>query len=193
MLVNLYNKCIILKRIISIQFISQTKQNFYFMKTNWLAILVCVILGMAMGFIWYGALFQNQWMSGNGITMTGDQMFKNGVAMEMSMTPMIFNTVAMIIYALLMNWLVQNTGSTNLMSGLTVGAVIGLLHLLGIITGNMFAGNPMSLSLVDGSYTFALFAVMGAILGAWQKNKISQTLKQYKTSPIWWCFLFIQN
>ncbi len=170
MLVNLYNKCIILKRIISIQFISQTKQNFYFMKTNWLAILVCVILGMAMGFIWYGALFQNQWMSGNGITMTGDQMFKNGVAMEMSMTPMIFNTVAMIIYALLMNWLVQNTGSTNLMSGLTVGAVIGLLHLLGIITGNMFAGNPMSLSLVDGSYTFALFAVMGAILGAWQKK-----------------------
>ena len=109
-------------------------------------------------------------LSGNGITMTGDQMFKNGVAMEMSMTPMIFNTVAMIIYALLMNWLVQNTGSTNLMSGLTVGAVIGLLHLLGIITGNMFAGNPMSLSLVDGSYTFALFAVMGAILGAWQKK-----------------------
>ena len=140
------------------------------MKTNWLAIVVCLIVGMALGFLWYGALFQNQWMAGNSITMTGDQMFKNGVAMDMSMTPMIFNTIAMLVYALVMNWLIQKTGSTDLMSGLTLGAVIGGIHLFGIITGNMFAGNPMSLSMVDGSYTFILFAVMGAILGAWQKK-----------------------
>ena len=123
-----------------------------------------------LGFLWYGALFQNQWMAGNSITMTGDQMFKNGVAMDMSMTPMIFNTIAMLVYALVMNWLIQKTGSTDLMSGLTLGAVIGGIHLFGIITGNMFAGNPMSLSMVDGSYTFILFAAMGAILGAWQKK-----------------------
>lgn len=123
-----------------------------------------------LGFLWCGALFQNQWMAGNGITMSGDQMFKNGVAMDMSMTPMIFNTIAMLIYALVMNWLIQKTGSTDLMSGLTLGAVIGGIHLFGIITGNMFAGNPMSLSMVDGSYTFILFAAMGAILGAWQKK-----------------------
>jgi hypothetical protein len=71
---------------------------------------------------------------------------------------------------ILCNWLIQKTGSTDLMSGLTLGAVIGGIHLFGIITGNMFAGNPMSLSMVDGSYTFILFAVMGAILGAWQKK-----------------------
>ena len=140
------------------------------MKTNWLAIVVCLIVGMALGFLWYGALFQNQWMAGNSITMTGDQMFKNGVAMDMSMTPMIFNTIAMLVYALVMNWLIQKTGSNDLVSGLTLGAVIGGIHLFGIITGNMFAGNPMSLSMVDGSYTFILFAVMGAILGAWQKK-----------------------
>ena len=140
------------------------------MKTNWLAIVVCLIVGMALGFLQYGALFQNQWMAGNGITMTGDQMFKNGVAMDMSMTPMIFNTIAMLVYALVMNWLIQKTGSNDLVSGLTLGAVIGGIHLFGIITGNMFAGNPMSLSMVDGSYTFILFAAMGAILGAWQKK-----------------------
>ena len=70
-------------------------------KTNWLAIAASVVVGMFIGFLWYGMLFQNQWMAGNGFTMEGDKMFKNGAEIPISSTPMIVNTVAMLVYALI--------------------------------------------------------------------------------------------
>ncbi|MBK6859394.1 MAG: DUF1761 domain-containing protein [Saprospiraceae bacterium] len=137
-------------------------------KTNWLALVVAALVGIAMGFLWYGMLFSNQWMAGNGITMAGEKMMKNGAELPMSALPMIVNAVSMLVYAYLMNWLVNKTSSFDLKSGATLGAVIGVIHLFGIYTGNRFAGNPVSLSMVDGFYTFLLFTVMGAIIGAWR-------------------------
>jgi len=113
-------------------------------------------------------LFSNQWMAGNGISMVGEKMMKNGVEMPMSALPMIINAVSMLVYAYLMNWLINKTNSFDLKSGATLGAVIGVIHLFGIYTGNRFAGNPVSLSMVDGFYTLLLFTVMGAIIGSWR-------------------------
>ncbi len=104
-----------------------TKTKFMERKTNWLAIVVAVVAGMAIGFLWYGALFNEQWMAGNGFTMEGEKMFKNGVEIPMSSTPMIFNTIAMVAYALLMNWLLGLAGARTWMDGAKVGAVIGLI------------------------------------------------------------------
>lgn len=138
-------------------------------KTNWLALIVSAVLGMALGMLWYGSLFLNQWMAGNGITKEGEKMMKNGAEMDMSSTPMIVNTISMLVYAYLMNWLVNKTKSFSFQSGATLGAVIGAIHFFGIYTGNRFAGNPVSLSMVDGGYTFLLFVIMGAIIGGWRK------------------------
>lgn len=139
-------------------------------KTNWLAIAAAVIAAMVIGFLWYGALFQDQWMAGNGITQEGEKYLKNGVEMPMSATPMIFNTIAMILYALVINWLLGRMGVSNWMDGAMTGGVIGLLMAVGEHTGNLFANNPSSLSMVDGSYSLVLFALMGAIIGGWQKK-----------------------
>jgi hypothetical protein len=143
-------------------------------KTNWLAIAACVVAGMVTGFLWYGFLFNEQWMAGNGFTMEGtgesQKMFKNGVEIPMSATPMIVNTVIMVVYALLVNWLLGKMNVGNWQAGATVGAVIGLIMALGILTGNMFAQNPMSLTLVDGSYSLVVFTLFGAIIGGWQKK-----------------------
>ena len=139
-------------------------------KTNWLAIAAAVVAGMVIGFLWYGALFQEQWMAGNGITQDGEKYLKNGVEMPMSATPMIFNTIAMILYALVVNWLLGRMGINTLMDGAMAGGVIGLLMAAGEYTGNLFANNPMSLTMVDGSYALVLFALMGAIIGGWQKK-----------------------
>jgi len=139
-------------------------------KTNWLAIAASVVVGMFIGFLWYGALFQSQWMTGNGFTMEGEKMFKNGAEIPMSATPMIVNTVAMIVYALIMNWLLNKMNISTWQSGALAGGGIGLLMAFGILTGNMFAQNPMSLSLVDGSYSFLLFVLIGAIVGGWRKK-----------------------
>jgi hypothetical protein len=141
-------------------------------KTNWLAVIVSAVAGMLTGFLWYGLLFQQQWMDGNGLTMNEDQtkFYKYGEEVQASNTPMIVNFVIMLVYSLLMNWLLKRSNATTLSSGATLGGVVGLIMGLGVLIANMFAMAPMSLSWVDGSYSLALFTVMGAILGAWQKK-----------------------
>lgn len=138
-------------------------------KTNWIAIITSVVCAFFIGFLWYGFLFKNLWMAGNGYTMEGDKMFKNGTEIMMDMTPMFVNVIGLFVYAWVMNWLINKTGSTSLQSGMMLGAIVGLTHLIGVIVGNLFAANPMSLSLVNGSYMFVLFIAMGSILGGWRK------------------------
>ncbi|MBV6439236.1 MAG: hypothetical protein EPGJADBJ_00875 [Saprospiraceae bacterium] len=139
-------------------------------KTNWLAIAASAVGGMIIGFLWYGFLFNKLWMDGNGFTMEGDKMFKNGAEVPMSFAPMIINTLVMAVYALVMDWLLKKMNVSTWQSGATVGAAIGLLMVLGVFVGNMFAMNPMSLTLIDGSYSLVLFTLIGAIVGGWHKK-----------------------
>lgn len=141
-------------------------------KTNWLAIVASVVVSMIIGFLWYGVLFVDQWMAGNGITVSEDEtaMFKDGVALDMSMTPMIVNIFFMVVYAFIMNWLINKTNSYGWQSGMMVGLAVGVTHTLNVIVGNLFASNPSSLSMVDGSYSLVLFTVMGTVIGAMQKR-----------------------
>ena len=149
---------------------SQPKISIMERKTNWLAIVVSVVVSMLVGFLWYGLLFSQQWMEGNGITLEGEKLFKNGVEMPMSNTPMIFNTVAMVFYALVMNWLLGRMGVNTWMDGAKTGGAIGLMMAAGVYTGNLFANNPASLSMVDGLYSLVLFVIIGAIVGGWRKE-----------------------
>ena len=139
-------------------------------KTNWIAVVVSVVAGMFIGFLWYGMLFQAQWSAGNNVTVEGEKFFKNGVEMSASPAPMIFNIVAMVVYALLVNWLLGLANARTWMDGAKIGGAIGLIMALGIYVGNMFAMNPASLSMVDGSYSLVVFTLFGAILGGWQKK-----------------------
>lgn len=139
-------------------------------KTNWVAIAVAVVATMLIGFLWYGFLFHEQWMAGNGISVDGEKMFKNGKEAPMDMTPMVVNTLGLVVYALIMNWLFAKMNISTWQTGATVGAAIGLMMLIGVLTGNMYAMNPSSLTVVDGSYSLVIFTVIGAIVGGWVKK-----------------------
>ncbi len=145
-----------------------------FSRINWLAVAASAVGGMVIGFLWYGFLFMETWAAGNGITFTGEgatmKAFKDGAEMSTSNLPMIINTVAMLIYPLLMAWLLQRTNIRTFAGGASLGLVVGLTHLLNVYVGNRFAGNPTSLSMVDGSYSLVLFTLIGAIMGGWQKK-----------------------
>jgi hypothetical protein len=139
-------------------------------KTNWLAIITSIVASMVIGFLWYGMLFQEQWMAGNGITMEGEKMFKNGAEIPMTPTPMVVNLLSMVVYALIFNWLLKRMNVSTWQSGAVFGASIGIIVFLGVLTGNLFAVNPSSLSMIDGSYSFVMFTLIGAIIGGWRKK-----------------------
>lgn len=141
---------------------------------NWLAIIVAGISGFAIGFLWYGLLFQNPWMEGNGITTTGEgdatKMFKYGTEVVMSNVPMIANVLGMMVLAFIVNWILNVSNHTTLTKGLTMGIILGLIVSVNILLTNLFANNSMTLTLVDSSYIIAVLGVMGLILGAWRKK-----------------------
>ena len=145
-------------------------------KINWLAVVVAALAGMFIGFLWYGAFFNAAWseavgFTGPGLTEAGAEVFKHGEAVTLDpVTPMVVNFVVMALYAAFMAWLTGATGRTTLVGGLVLGAMIGGLLALNHVTTNMFAMNSSTLSTIDGSYTIVLFAVMGAIVGAWRKK-----------------------
>ena len=66
---------------------------------------------MATGFVWYGLLFVKQWAAGNDIVINEatHSATKNGVELPMDMTPMFINVVAMVIYAVIINWVLQQS------------------------------------------------------------------------------------
>ncbi|TXF89068.1 DUF1761 domain-containing protein [Neolewinella aurantiaca] len=145
-------------------------------KINWIAVAVAALAGMFIGFLWYGAFFNAQWsagvgFTGPGLTEAGAEVFKHGEAVTLDpVTPMLFNLLVMVLYATFMAWLTGITGRTTLMGGLLLGAIVGGVLALNHVTTNMFAMNPSVLTVIDGSYCVALFAVMGAIAGAWRKK-----------------------
>jgi hypothetical protein len=138
-------------------------------QTNWLAVIAAAVAAMGIGFLWYGFLFNQEWMGLHGMTMQNDKIFKDGKELTDN-TPMIVNTVVMIVYALFLNWLINKTGDTTLVRGATLGFAIGVIMLLGILVGNMFATSSMANVKIDGSYSVVMWTVMGAILGAWRKK-----------------------
>ena len=140
-------------------------------KTNWLAIIVAAAAGMGIGFLWYGLFFLDTWMAGNYITMADETtMLKYGEEVITSSTPMIVNTLAMIIFAILTNYLQNVTNQTNASKGTLLGFIVGLFAAINVLLTNLFAANPISLTAIDASYVLVLFTLMGLIIGAWRKK-----------------------
>ncbi len=140
-------------------------------KTNWLAIIVASAVGMGIGFLWYGLFFQDTWMAGNFITMADENtLIKHGETIPTSATPMIINTIAIVVLALLTNWLQNYTDQTSASEGGLLGFIVGIFAAINILLTNLFAANSISLTAIDASYVLVLFTMMGLIIGAWRKN-----------------------
>ncbi len=140
--------------------------------TNWLAIAAAALATFMLGWLWYGVLFSDVWMAGNGMTMGADEhsIVKDGVTHTMSFSPMIINFIVLLVNAFFMSWLLRKTNSTNLKDGVTIGFFIGIIMFLGIYVGNSYALNDISLSICDGLYALILWTIVGAIIGGWPKK-----------------------
>jgi len=140
--------------------------------TNWFAVIVAVIAGMFIGFLWYGLFFVEGWQEGVGLTTEDNiSFFKDGVAVEVDpVTPMLINTVVLVVLAILMSWLAGKAGHTTYASGAIIGLVVGTFVAAMTMVGNLFAMESSSLSAIDGTYYLVLFTVMGAIVGGWRKR-----------------------
>jgi hypothetical protein len=127
---------------------------------NWLAVIVCVIVAMVSGFVWYHPkLFFPAWWQGLG--KSGETGNPN---------PMIyaFTLIAALVQAVSVAFMVNLMGSTTV----GAGALAGFMLWLGFVAptnlvNKLFAGHGLKVWAIEAGNHLVNFLLFGAILGSW--------------------------
>lgn len=139
-----------------------------FSTVNWLAVIVCVIVSMISGSIWYNpkTFFPTWW---NGIGKTGEPGMQGNMGMTWALT-----ILSSFVQAVAMSFMVNAMGSlmTGGVSALT-GAMTGFMLWFGFImptylVNKLFAGHGFRVWAIEVGNHLVNFVLFGAILGAWQ-------------------------
>ncbi len=138
------------------------QQNFM---VNILAVIVCAILSMVLGSIWFGPLFGKKYMMLAGQTSMSPE---EQVAMKKKMMPMYgVSTLLMIITFYVLSLFVGIGNWLTMTLWLFVG--FRLTQLAGEnIWSNKKASDQVSMFLIQGGYQLITFLVSGYILAVWR-------------------------
>ena len=135
------------------------------LKINHLAVIVCIVLVHALGFLWYGVLFAEPWMRMVGIDPASPPKDPGGAIW-------VLNAVAIIAPIYLLAWLFTKLNVTSAVRGAVLGFLITFcFHHLSTMNANMFAGEPYGLAWIQGGYMMTGMTLSGLILGVWTKRE----------------------
>ena len=133
-----------------------------FSSVNWLAVVVCVVVAMISGFIWYHpAVFFKVWWRGigKGDSDPGDS------------NPMIyvFTLIAAFIEATFVSILLGVMGSNTLGAGLQAGFMIWLGFVATTnLVNKLFAGHGFTVWAIEAGNHLVNLLLFGAILAVWR-------------------------
>jgi hypothetical protein len=132
---------------------------FAFSALNWIAVLVGVVLSNALGFVWYGPLFGDAWLR-----MIG----KRAEELEASPTMYLTTAVASLVTMIALGLAVAAFGATDFVSGLLVGALIGVgFSATATFVYTNFEGPPLNVWALYVAYQLVVFLVMGGVFAIW--------------------------
>ena len=128
---------------------------------NWLAIVVCVVVAMISGFIWYHPkLFFNPWWSGLG---------KSGQPGDPNPMIWVFTILAAFVQALFVSFMLNTMGVTTAAAGATAAFMLWLGFVAPTSLANkLFAGHGFNVWAIEAGNHLVNFLLFGAILGAWR-------------------------
>ena len=139
-----------------------------FSSINWLAVLVCVVANMAIGFVWYNPkTFFPAWWKGIG-KAEGEVPGSDGMGMTWALT-----VVSALVQAVFLSLLIAAMGAASGGASLGSGITAGFMAWLGFVAptnlvNKLFAGHGLKVWAIEAGNHLANFLAMGAILGAWR-------------------------
>ena len=121
-----------------------------------------MVIGQVIPALWYSA-FSEKWMALNGFTM---EQIKSAT----SPVPYLASIVSTSFMAYTMAWVFTKVPVKSLITGFLIGLLFGIVFVLfETIVKDMFSLRPLALSLINGGVSVIVYALTGAILGAWRK------------------------
>jgi hypothetical protein len=140
----------------------------HYMGVNLWAVLVCAVVDMVLGFLWYSpALFANPWMK----LMGYDPNDKAKIAeMQKSAGPSYaMSFIASLMAAAVLGKIITMATVTTALYGMKIGFAIWLGFVTTVqLTGALFSRQPAKLYAINTGYQLVCFLAMGAILAAWR-------------------------
>lgn len=138
----------------------------FFHVSNWWAVIVCAVLSLIMGSIWYGPLFGKAWMRITGCT---DMDMEKRKEMQRKAVPLYFIQFILTILQLLV--LVRLAGSSA-SSGIFSAIFVWIGFILPTVAGScMWTAESRKTAqarfLIQAGFQLVSLIVFGAILGAW--------------------------
>ncbi len=136
---------------------------------NYLAIVLCAIANMALGFLWYGKLFGKQWMALMGMTpeMMNAQKAKGGMWKGYALA-----FVGSLAMAFVLAHSLIFAAAYLGVSGISAGWQAGFWSWLGFVApvtlgSVLWEGKPWKLWILINGYYLVSLLIMGTILAWW--------------------------
>jgi len=141
-----------------------------FSSINWLAVVICVIVSMISGSLWYNPkTFFPIWWKGIGKTDQDEPGSGGNMALTWALT-----ILSSFVQAVAMSLMVTFMGK-SMSGGVTFvsGALTGFMLWLGFIAptylvNKLFAGHGLKIWAIEVGNHLVNFVLFGAILGAWR-------------------------
>jgi energy-converting hydrogenase Eha subunit A len=126
---------------------------------NWAGVIAAAIASIAIGFLWYGVVFEAQWLA--LMNLTPEQ-----TARAQSPTMMVAGMINTAVAAIGLGWLAARTGASGWMEGAKLGLVAGFFF--AATTGMLdycYVGLDPALIPINIGYLLVMYAVAGALVG----------------------------
>jgi hypothetical protein len=139
-----------------------------FKSINWLAVIVCVVVSMIVGSLWYNPkTFFEIWWKGIGKTDADRPGGKGSMTMTWVLT-VLSSFVQAVFMALMVNALGKLSGGATLLSGMLTGLILWFGFIAPTYMANkLFAGHGLKIWAIEVGNHLVNFVLFGAILGAW--------------------------
>jgi hypothetical protein len=137
-------------------------------RTNHVAVIVSLILHQVLGFLWYGLLFFDPWLSGLGKRPEDIN--------QADPIPFAYDIVGWLIAGYVVAWLVRATGSDTAGKGARLGALLWLgVAVPTLVPHYAFAGIRPIVTIIDALNALAGFVITGAVIGGWPRRRVTQS------------------
>lgn len=135
------------------------------MTINYFAILLCSILSMVVGGIWYGPLFGKKWMEVIGVTAKNSKAMQQGVG-HLYLIQFLLTLFQLIVLAYYVNGWTDVSGLTNTMW------IWAAFIVPTIAQNSLWTADTRKIAwtrfLIQFGYQFVMFVIYGLILGMYR-------------------------
>lgn len=123
--------------------------------TNLLGILAASIGFFFIGFLWYGVIFMEKWMTLQGLPMDGEQQ----------MMPYVWGFLITVVQVVGINYVLHQSGAKVLSTCAKIALILAILLAVPFVAyATIYAGAPIELLMIDASHMVVGYVVAGVIL-----------------------------